>query len=202
MLSSDRLGTEPRLSNPPGSQHNSGARLLCFCIFLFSRRVGIVIAGLLGFSASAPISASYDDSPLHSTWRWLLTREFRGISDLSLRFGRDGILGVQCASWFSGSHTHTHTSHNLRQTHSCTASFGLICRTFIFSSGAGPWRWVERVAGMPDLVTLLLGRLGTLHAWQRVSKGASLLLRSATFERFSASSLYQAHMHAVPPDKT
>lgn len=57
------IGTEPRLSNLPGSLHNSGARLICFCIFCFSRRVGIVIAGLLGFSASAPISASYDDSP-------------------------------------------------------------------------------------------------------------------------------------------
>lgn len=100
--------------------------------------------------------------------------------------------------------THTtHTFHNSRHTRTHTHAqrhFGLICGS---SSRAGPWRWVERVAGMHarPCHSLILGRIGTLHALQRVSKGACLLLRSAALERFPASTLYQAHMHAVSPDK-
>lgn len=118
---------------PPGIPPQLRRATDLFLHLLFSRPVGIVIAGLLGFSASAPISASYDDSPLHSAWRWLLMREFRGISDLSLRLGRDGILGVQCALRFSGSHTHAHTQHTSHDsTHSCKASFWIDMQFFFF----------------------------------------------------------------------
>jgi len=83
------IANGPDLSELVGSFHMISA---------FSLHVGMELAILfLGFSAMAPISVSHDNSPYTAWWR-VLTRELRGISGYSLRFGGDGISGVLCAS--------------------------------------------------------------------------------------------------------